>query len=214
MANINSLTLGNTALPVANSLASLNDVSNSNAAAGNILTFDGTTWTNGTLTGNNGVSVSRNGVNYTLAGDATWTKQQAIAAPLTDLDTSLTGNITASDTVLSAMGKLSGATYAVTDFADANVGGSLSFYFLGSVVIVKGNLTFKSGYTGGSVSYSIPRSIVWLAWVSAFSRSTGRPIGEVQGMFLVGSNAMTIQLSSAIPRDGVQFIFTSVAIAQ
>lgn len=39
-------------------------------------------------------------------GDADWTKQQAVAAPLTGLNTSLTGNITASDTVLSAMGKL------------------------------------------------------------------------------------------------------------
>ena len=50
MANANSLTIGNTTLPVANSLASLDDTSTSNAAAGNILTFNGTNWTNGTLT--------------------------------------------------------------------------------------------------------------------------------------------------------------------
>lgn len=46
MANVNSLTIGNTSLPVANSLASLSDVSASSPAAGQVLTCgDNGVWT-------------------------------------------------------------------------------------------------------------------------------------------------------------------------
>ena len=145
MANVNSLTVGNTTLPVANSLASLSDVSTANTAEGNILTFNGTSWTNGTLTGNSGISVTRTGANYVLKGSTSWAQMQAINAPLTGLNTSQGGVVTAADTVLSAIGKIANDTGWITLQND---------YFAGLKARKKNNIVFIE--FNGSILQEIP----------------------------------------------------------
>lgn len=105
------------------------------------IAFNGQTFNVNRVAAGTGISMTESGGVQTLSGNANWTKQQAIAAPLTGLNTSLTGNITASDTVLSAMGKLSHVKRGAITLSESGVGGTLQVGIIGNMLFVKGLIT-------------------------------------------------------------------------
>lgn len=170
------------------------------------ISFNGQTFNVNRVAAGTGIGMVESGGVQTLSGDAAWTKQQAIAAPLTGLNTSLTGNITASDTVLSAMGKVAGNTARqnidwqtiVGEYIDMNIAkvNGLTFINFASCTVKKEipapsmNLTlfpFPSGFSASKI-------FTFVVGIYPFKSYTG----EVWILARPG-NGICVTCSAAIP---------------
>ena len=186
MANANSLTIGNTTLPVANSLASLSDTNvPSNTANVSLIAKQSGKWTAvpvATAIGGTPVTTTQSSAQFLYSssryqtlqstdangvirqavfdevgkcviiqkresGSTSWTRfatiQNALETALTGLDSSKYGNLSAGDTVLSALGKLTRHDYT------ANVTHSLNgTASSGSVIITNLGGIWATRYSG------------------------------------------------------------------
>lgn len=170
MANVNSITIGNTTLPVTNSLASLNDTNiPANPAAGSILTLQNGKWE---------------------------PTASVLNTPLTGLDTSQGGVVTAGDTVLSAIGKMLANDAGVIrnySAAQKEIGTWLGDRKLYQKTIVITNPTIPYNRV---VSYQLPELV-------GHALGNGTDFGWVEACWFRNTNSSLMTVGAMVPAMGV-----------
>ena len=148
---------------------------------------------------------------YRAESGGDWQLVDIIGSPskavLTGLNTSQFGTITASDTVLSAFGKLYQHGSEYTIFENAAVSGSVSVIRQGYIVIISGNVSFANGYTGGKF-LTLPYSVNPCG-VSSRCRVSGVVTGSSNAFISAIYDALSVDFyDGQITVDGTQLLFS------